>query len=338
MRIAVDVMGGDHGPGLVIDGVKIALESNAKLTELFLVGREEEIKPALQKAGCEDKRITIIHASEVLTMDDKPVEGIKRKKDSSILRAVELVKDKRADAVISQGNTGGIVAAAHIRLRPLEGVERPAIATIMPRIQGEWVLLDAGANPDTTPLQMAQSAVMGSVYYKTMLGNASPRVGLLSNGTEEIKGNNLTREALPLCRALDLNFVGYIEGPDMFSGDVEVVVTDGFVGNIVLKTMEGMGKAVKEILTSELSANPIRKLGAILARPGLRALKRRMDPDSHGGAQILGLNGNVIKVHGSAKAIVFANAIRQTATAFSTNLNQLIVTEIARANECLSRA
>ena len=332
MRIALDAMGGDNGCSVVIEGAKSALQADAKISELFLVGREDEIKSALSQSGCNDPRIRIHHASEVLTMEDKPVEGLKKKKDSSILRAVELVKEGKADAIISQGNTGGIVAASHIRLRPLPGVERPAITVIMPRVEGEWVLLDGGANPETTPSQMAQSAIMGSVYYRAMIGKKSPTVGILSNGSEEIKGNEVTREALKLCRKLDLNFVGYVEGPDMFQGKVDVVVADGFVGNIVLKTVEGMGKAIQQILKSELTATPIRKLGAMIAQNGLRGLKRRMNPDAYGGAQVLGLNGNVIKVHGSAKAVVIANAIRQTTTAFSTNLNQLIVSEIEKAN------
>ena len=336
MRIAVDAMGGDHGPSVVIDGVKSALAADAKVTELFLVGREDEIKAALSQSGCNDSRIRIHHASEVLTMEDKPVEGIKRKKDSSILRAVELVKEGKADAIISQGNTGGIVAASHIRLRPLPGVERPAIACIMPKIEGEWVLLDGGANPETTAVQMAQSAVMGSAYYSAMLGKKSPTVGILSNGSEEIKGNDVTREALKLCRQLDLNFIGYVEGSDMFQGKVDVVVADGFVGNIVLKSIEGMGKAIQQILKSELTATPIRKLGAAIAQNGLRGLKRRMNPDAYGGAQVLGLNGNVVKVHGSAKAVVIANAVRQTATAFSTHLNEHIIEGIAKANQRLA--
>jgi glycerol-3-phosphate acyltransferase PlsX len=335
MRIAVDVMGGDHGCGSVIDGVKLALDANAKISEILLVGKQEEIKSALTKSQCHDARVKIVHASEFLEMDDKPVEAIKRKKDSSILRAVELVRDGKADAIISQGNTGGIVAASHIRLRPLPGVERPAIAVIMPRVKGEWVLLDGGANPETTAVQLTQSAVMGSVYYKLMLGNPSPRVGLLSNGAEGIKGNDLTRTALALCKKLDLNFIGYVEGSDVFSGNVEVVLADGFVGNIVLKTIGGMGKAIQEILKSELMANPVRQIGAFVAQRGLRGLKKRMNPDAYGGAQVLGLNGNVIKVHGSAKAVVVANAVRQTATAFSTNLNKLITSEMAKANEIL---
>jgi glycerol-3-phosphate acyltransferase PlsX len=333
MRIAVDVMGGDHGSSVVIDGIKLALENNANISELFLVGKQDEIQAALSRNGLNDSRAKIVHASEVLTMDDKPVEGLKKKKDCSILRAVELVKNKQADAIISQGNTGGIVAASHIRLRPLQGVERPAIAVMMPAVHGEWLLLDAGANPETTANQMAQSAVIGSVYFKVMRGKPSPRVGILSNGSEEMKGNDVTRRALEFCKKLELNFVGYVEGSDMFQGNVEVVVTDGFVGNIVLKTIEGMGKAIQEILKSELTATPTRKLGALIAQKGLRGLKRRMNPDCHGGAQVLGLNGNVIKVHGSAKSVVIANAIRQTSSAFSTSLNQQIVSEIAKANE-----
>ncbi|MEP6662209.1 MAG: phosphate acyltransferase PlsX [Verrucomicrobiota bacterium] len=332
MRIAVDVMGGDHGSGVVIDGVKLALKADAKISELFLVGKQDEIQTALHRAQLQDSRIKIIHATEVLTMQDKPVEGLKKKKDCSILRAVELVKEKKADAIISQGNTGGIVAASHIRLRPLPGVERPAIAVIMPRVHGEWLLLDGGANSETTPAQLAQSAVMGSVYYKAILGNPSPRVGILSNGTEEIKGNDLTRAALVLCRKLDLNFIGYVEGPDLFSGKVEVAIADGFVGNMVLKTIEGMGKAIQEILKSELTANPVRKIGAFVAQRGLRGLKKSMNPEAYGGAPVLGLNGNVIKVHGSARAVIIANAIRQTTTASATHLNQLIIDEIAKAN------
>jgi glycerol-3-phosphate acyltransferase PlsX len=335
MRIAVDVMGGDHGPASVIDGVKIAVQEGAKFSEIFLVGRPDEIQSELDRAHLRDARIQVFPASEVLTMEDKPIDGLRKKKDCSILRSIELIKDGRADAVISQGNTGVLVAAAQIRLRRLDGVERPAIACVMPRIKGEFVLLDGGANPDATAFQMAQSAVMGSVYYQAMLGMASPRVGILSNGSEDIKGTELTRQTLVLCRQLKLNFLGYVEGNDLFQGGVEVVVADGFVGNIVLKVAEGMGKAVQEILRSELTANPIRKLGAAIAQNGLRGLKRRMNPDSYGGAQVLGLNGNVIKVHGSAKSVVVANAIRQTATAFSQNLNQLILSEIAKANSLL---
>jgi phosphate acyltransferase len=336
MRIAIDVMGGDHGCGVVIDGVKIALSNAAKVDQLFLVGKGDEINSALRKSQLNDSRIIVVHATEVLTMEDKPIEGLKKKKDCSILRAVELIKEGKADAVISQGNTGGLVAAAQIRLRRLEGVERPAIACIMPRVKGEWLLLDGGANPETTPLQMAQNAVMGAVYYKAMLGHSgAPRVGILSNGSEEIKGTDLTREACKLCKKLDLNFVGYVEGDDLFHNRIDVVVADGFVGNIVLKTAEGMGKAIHAILKAELTANPIRKLGAFIAQQGLRSLKRKMSPDSHGGAPILGLNGNVIKVHGGAKAGVFANAIAQTATVFSSHVNELILQEIARANQVL---
>ncbi len=333
MRIAVDVMGGDRGCRVVIDGIKGALAAESAIRELHLVGNEAEINPALQASGLKDARVSVHHASEVLTMEDKPVVGLRRKKDCSILRAVDLVKDGRAEAVISSGNTGGILAAASIRLRTLEGVERPAISALMPSRKGSWVLIDAGANPESTPVQLMQNAVMGSVYAREMLGISRPRVGLLSNGAEEIKGTDLTREALKLCRQLDLNFLEFIEGHDLFADHVDVVVTDGFVGNIVLKSSEALGMAVITILKDELTANPLRRLGALLSAAGLRALKRRMDPQTYGGAPMLGLNGVVFKVHGSAQARAVQNAVAQVVQALRLRVNESIVREIAAAQK-----
>jgi glycerol-3-phosphate acyltransferase PlsX len=340
MRIAVDVMGGDHGSSVVIAGVKQALHApgNERIEELFLVGQQAEIKHALAAIHCSDRRATIIHASEVLTMDDKPVAALRKKKDCSMARAIELVRDGRAQAIISPGNTGGLVAASTLRLRQLEGVDRPAIATVMPSTRGHFILLDAGANPECKPMHLVQFAVMGHVYARDMLGVARPRVGILSNGTEDIKGNDLTRDALEICRKLDLNFLGYIEGHGLFNDEVDVVVTDGFVGNIVLKTCESMGKGILRILKRELTANPLRQMGATLAQGAFRSIKKTMDPEAHGGAPLLGLNGNVIKIHGSAKERVVANAIRQTVEAVAHNLNQHIRDEIARASARLSPA
>jgi glycerol-3-phosphate acyltransferase PlsX len=335
MRIAVDVMGGDHGPGVVIAGVKQALQSpgHERIRELFLVGQQAEIKRALAALNCSDGRLQIVNATEVLTMEDKPVAALRKKKDCSMVRAVELVKDEKAEAVISLGNTGGLVAASTLKLRPLEGVDRPAIATVMPSTKGHFVLLDAGANPECKPMHLLQFAVMGSVYSREIIGVARPRVGILSNGTEELKGTDLTREALKLCQQVDLNFLGYVEGHDLFEDSVDVVVTDGFVGNIVLKTCESMGKGILKILKRELTANPLRKMGATLAQGAFRSIKKTMDPEAHGGAPLLGLNGNVIKVHGSAKERVVANAIRQTVEAVTHHVNRHIRDEIARASE-----
>jgi glycerol-3-phosphate acyltransferase PlsX len=256
----------------------------------------------------------VIHASEVLTMDDKPREGIRRKKDSSMVRAIELVHDGRADAIISPGNTGALVAGS-LKLRRLAGVERPALAARMPSRTGDFVLIDAGANPVCEPRHLAQFAVMGSVYAREILGQKKPRVGVLSNGSEESKGNDLTREAARLCALLDLNFLGYVEGFHLFEDAVDVVVADGFTGNIVLKTAESLGYAMMHLLKGE-----------------------RMDPEVYGGALLLGLNGIVIKTHGSSRAPAIAHAIRVAAEEIRHNVNEKILLQIQRANETLAAA
>lgn len=338
MRIVVDVMGGDHGPGVVIEGVKQALQSIERITEIWLVGNQDEIKAALTKIGLKDPRVRIEHASEVLTMSDKPVEGLRKKKNCSILRAVDLLKEGKGEALISPGNTGGIVAAATIRLRKLDGVDRVGIATVIPAQENEFVLLDSGANVDGRPLHLVHYAVMGSVYSRQVLGYKNPRVGILSNGTEENKGNELTLEAHRLCKAVDLNFIGNVEGHDLFHNRVDVVICDGFVGNIVLKTVESFAKGLVSWLQKELTKNPKRILGAILAKNALRTIKRRMDPDAYGGAPLLGLNGNVMKAHGSARERAIMNAIRLSTEAIHNQINQIIRDEIERANDRLAAA
>ena len=337
MRIVVDVMGGDRGPDVVVEGAKLALEEFPAISELFLVGNDAEIQRALKKSRLNDHRVQILHASQVLTMEDKPVLGLRRKKDCSLLRAVELLKDGRGQALISTGNTGGLVAASTIRLRTLAGVERPAIAPVIPSERGYFVLADGGATPECKPIHLAQFAIMGSLYCQKILGAANPRVGILSNGAEEIKGTDLTREAHKLCRKLDLNYVGYVEGHDLFNDAVEVVVADGFLGNIVLKTCESMGRAVGRFLKRELDATPLRRIGKILAGNAFLALKTRLDPDAYGGAPLLGLNGIVIKAHGSANARAIKNAIRVATETIQHQLNESIVQQIARANEILTK-
>ena len=333
MRIVVDVMGGDRGPEAVVDGARLALKDHSDISELYLVGNEADIQSALKKSGLHDKRVQVLHASQVLTMEDKPVEGLRKKKDCSLLRAVDLLKDGRGQALISTGNTGGMVAASTIRLRTLEGVERPAIATVIPSGNKYFILLDAGATPECKPVYLAQFAIMGSLYCQEILGTKNPRVGILSNGSEEMKGTELTREAHALCKKLDLNYLGYVEGHDLFADKVEVVVTDGFLGNIVLKTCESMGRAVGRFLKQELNATPIRRLGKVLAGNALLALKTKLDPDIYGGAPLLGLNGTVIKAHGSANARAMKNAIRVATETIHHHLNESIVREISKANQ-----
>jgi len=334
MRIAVDVMGGDNGCPVVIEGVKQALEADGAIAAIYLVGNEAEINPARKQAHLRDSRIEVIHASEVLTMDDKP-QSVRSKKDSSMVRAIELVYDGKADAIISPGNTGALVAGS-LKLRRLEGVERPALAARMPSRTSDFVLLDAGASPVCEPLNLAQFAVMGSVYAKELLDLDRPRVGIISNGSEESKGNELTREAAKLCAKLDMNFIGYVEGFDLFSDAVDVAVADGFVGNIVLKTAESLGYAIKNLLKTELTSSPIRQLGATLAKGGLVKLKQRMDPEVYGGAVLLGLNGIVIKAHGSSRERAIANSIRVATEEISHGVNQIISDQITAANKRLA--
>jgi glycerol-3-phosphate acyltransferase PlsX len=336
MRIAVDVMGGDHGCEVVVEGVKRALEAGYNLSAIHLVGHEEQIQAALKKTCLRDRRVHVVHASEVLTMEDKPATALRRKRDCSIARAVELVHDGNADGVVSVGNTGGIFAAATFKLGRIPGVDRGGIATVIPTPDQEFVLLDSGANIECKPLHLVQFAVMGSIYSREVLGYHNPRVGILSIGTEEGKGNELTLEAFRLCKHIDINFIGNVEGHDLFKSRVDVVVCDGFVGNIVLKTCESLALGMFAMLKAELMKNAKRKLGALLLQNAFRSIKRRMDPEIHAGAPLLGFNGPVLKAHASARERAIMNAIRLAAETVQHRVNDTIAREIARANEQLA--
>jgi glycerol-3-phosphate acyltransferase PlsX len=336
MRIAVDVMGGDHGCGVIIAGVKTALEETKDITAIYLVGNKSDIHAALPPRGFRDHRVRIIHTTEVVEMEDKPVIALRKKKDSSIARAAELVSEGKADALVSLGNTGGIFAAGTFKVGRIPGVDRGCIATVIPRQNNEFVLLDAGANVECKPLHLAQFAVMGSVYSREVLKRKNPRVGILSIGTEDAKGNELTLEAFKLCKKLDLNFIGNVEGHDLFKDHVDVVVCDGFVGNIVLKTVESLAVAMFSMLKRELMHSAQRKLGAYLAKGAFHTIRRRMDPEVYGGAPLLGFNGLVFKAHASARERAVASAIRVTANAVKTQINQTIARDIAAANKILN--
>jgi glycerol-3-phosphate acyltransferase PlsX len=333
MRIAVDVMGGDHGCGVIVDGVIQALNQLAGLETAILVGREPDILKALETRSIDSSRLKIQHADEVLAMDDRPMDAVRRKKDCSITVGINLLKQGEADAFLSPGNTGGVVTASTVKLRRLPGLERAGIATVLPTPQNDFVLLDAGANVDSKPIHLAHYAVMGNVYAREILGIPNPRVGILSVGTEDIKGNDLTLEAFSLCKQLDLNFVGNVEGHDLFSNRVDVVVCDGFVGNVVLKSCESLAQNLFSWLREELTAGPVRKIGALMAKGAFRTIKRRMDPDAYGGAPLLGLNSNVFIAHGSAGAKAVKNAIRMTYSAFDHQINQQMTEAISMANE-----
>ncbi len=332
MRIALDAMGGDHGCVVAIKGVKRALDIDDRITELMLVGQEEAIRAALQEVHLTDSRVQIIHASEVLTMKDKPLEAIRKKKDSSLVRAIELVRYKKADAVISAGNTGALVAGS-MKLGRIEGVERPAITCRFPSLSQDFIMLDCGANTVSEPSHLAQFAVMGRIYAREILGVKNPRVGVLSNGTEAGKGTELTQEAARFCAQLNLNFIGYCEGFDLFNDGVDVVVCDGFTGNIVLKTCESLSKTFSRLLKNEVKANPVRVVGGALARGAFSALKKRLDPEVYGGAAVLGVNGIVIKAHGSSRERAFTSAVRVAADEFGRGLKQMIAADIRQANQ-----
>jgi len=331
-------MGGDHGCGVVIAGAKLALKTNKKISALYLVGDQASIHAALPPGGFRDHRVKVIHASEVVEMDDKPAVALRKKKDSSMARAAELVSEGKADAMVSLGNTGGLFAAATFKVGRVEGVARGCIATVIPRQGNEFVLLDAGANIECKPVHLAQFAVMGNIYSREVLGRKKPRVGVLSIGTEECKGNDLTLEAFKLCKKLDLNFIGNVEGHDLFKDHVDVVVCDGFVGNIVLKTSESLAVAMFSMLKRELMHTAQRKLGAFLAKGAFHAIRKRMDPEVYGGAPMLGFKGLVFKAHGSARERAIASAIRVTADAVQHRVNEIIAREIGDANKKLSAA
>jgi glycerol-3-phosphate acyltransferase PlsX len=335
MRIAVDVMGGDHGCGVIIAGVKRALEESKNISGIYLVGNKDEIHDALPPRGFRDHRVRVVHSTEVVEMEDEPVAAMRKKKDSSIVRAADLVREGKADALVSLGNTGGIFAAATFGVGRIEGVKRGCIATVIPRHETEFVLVDAGANIECKPFHLAQFAVMGNVYSREVFKRKKPRVGILSNGTEDSKGNELTLEAFKLCKKLDLNFIGNVEGHDLFKEHVDVVVCDGFIGNIVLKTAESLAVAMFTMLKRELMNSAQRKLGAFLAKGAFHAIRRRMDPEVYGGAPMLGFNGLVFKAHASARERAVASAIRHTSNAIQNHINEIIARDIAAANKIL---
>lgn len=327
-------MGGDLGPAEVVQAVKLVLSEVED--PITLVGNQVELGPLLAQAGLAGHRqISIVHASEVITMEDKPLQALKRKKDSSMVRAIELVKNGDASVVISCGNTGALMAGSTLRLRMMNGVERPALAAVIPREGGYFILIDAGANPEARPDHLVHNAVLGANYAKVILGLSAPRVGLITIGTEEGKGNALIAETHDQLKKITsvLNYVGPIEGFQVFRNTVDVVVCDGFVGNTLLKTWESLAKFITTMLKEELQQNPLRMGGAILAKGAFDSLKSRMNPDRYGGAPLLGVRGNILKAHGSSNRFAIASAIRAAAKIIHQDLYHHIEHDIARANE-----
>jgi glycerol-3-phosphate acyltransferase PlsX len=335
-RIAVDAMGGDLGPSEVVAAVKLALAHNAGLNPITLVGDEALLGPILAHQGLKcGERLSVLHAPEVITMEDKPLHALKKKKDSSMVKAIELVKSGEAKVVVSCGNTGALMACGTLRLRTMDGVARPALAAVVPRQGGHFILIDAGANPESRPEHLLHNAILGSHYCRVVLGVSSPRVGLMSIGTEDGKGNALITETNELLKKVDgiIRYAGPIEGFQVFAEHVDVVVCDGFVGNIMLKSWESLEKFIRSLLREELGANPLRKTGALLSKGAFAAMKERINPERYGGAPLLGLRGNILKAHGSSNRNAIRSAIRAAGEIIKADMNHRMETDIARANE-----
>lgn len=310
MKIALDAMGGDNAPLETIKGAVAALEEVSEL-ELVLVGKKEVIEAELSKYKYNKEKIEIVDAREIIEMTDEPVVAVKSKKDSSMNRTLELVKDGTVNASVSAGNTGALITASQLKLKRIKGVLRPAIATMFPNKKGHMLMLDVGATADCKPEFLNQYAMMGSKYMEILLGRKNSKVGLLNIGTEEGKGNEVTREAYNLLKEnKSINFVGNVESTEVMNGNIDVVVTDGFTGNMVLKTAEGIGKFILDVIKTEVSKSFIYKLGALLLMPALKVVKSKMDSSEYGGAIFLGLNGISIKAHGNSDAVAIKNAIK----------------------------
>lgn len=310
MKIALDAMGGDNAPIETIKGAMEALKEIEDL-ELVLVGQKEIIEKEISKYKFDNNRIEILDAREVILMTDEPVNAVRSKKDSSMNRALELVKDGKVDASVSAGNTGALITASQLKLKRIKGVLRPAIATMFPNKKGNMLMLDLGATADCKAEFLNQYAMMGTKYVEILLGKKNPSVGLLNIGTEEGKGNELTRDSYELLRENKrINFVGNVESTSMLDGDIDIIVTDGFTGNIVLKTSEGIAKFMFTSIKEEVEKSIIYKIGALLLKPAIKAIKTKMDSSEYGGAMFLGLNGLSIKAHGNSDATGIKNAIK----------------------------
>jgi phosphate acyltransferase len=333
MKVALDAMGGDRAPAVNIGGAIDALRQYPKLTHLYLVGDEAVLKAECAKQGLDlhDKRVSIVHAPEVIGMAEPGAKTVRKKKQSSINVAMELVKEGKADAFVSAGNTGAAVASATLKLRTLKGVDRAGIASALPNEHGLCNILDAGANPEAKPEHLIAYAIMGTAFARHVLGVKNPKIGLMSNGEEDEKGTTFTKETFKrLKETPGINFIGNVEGHDLFETELDVVLCDGFVGNIVLKSVEATAKAVSKWLKAEIKGNPLRIAGAVLANGAFKALKEKSSYETYGGSPLLGVNGVVIIAHGSSSAIAVKDAIRVGVETAEHRINAKIEEALAK--------
>jgi glycerol-3-phosphate acyltransferase PlsX len=316
MAIVLDAMGSDNFP---LPEIEAAYQAAAELdTRIFLVGQEERIKPLIAKHN--DSRVELIHAPEILEMGDKPARNARNKADNSMAIGMDMLKDGRADAFVTAGNTGGAMANGLFRLGRIPGVKRPALTTVLPTRTGFAIAVDIGANADCKPLFLLQFGVMGSIYAEKVLGIQNPKVALLSNGEEEGKGNTLVKESFPLFKESSLNFVGNAEPKELFRGEIDVIVHDGFTGNVMIKTSEAVAKLLLDVMKEELTSSLVTKIGAGLAMPAFRNLQKVMDPRQIGAAPLLGIDGLIFVGHGRSDALALVNSIKRAQQAIDAGL------------------
>jgi phosphate acyltransferase len=324
--IVVDGMGGDHAPKAVVEGCVQALQKAD--IKIIITGRESEIKAELAKHKYDESRLSVIHTEEVISPNEAPVMALRKKKDSSLVRALNLVKNGEADALISAGSTGALMAGATLILGRIKGVDRVALAPVMPGKNAAFMVIDAGANVDCKPNYLVQFALMGKVYFENVLGVKNPSVGLVNIGAEEEKGNELTKAAFPLLKESGFNFAGNVEPRDVSSGDVNVLVCDGFVGNTILKMYEGVASNIFSMLKVEIMSSFRSKVGGILLKPVFDRFKKKFDYSEYGGTAFLGAKGICIKAHGSSDAKAFKNAIRQAKDCYDKDIIRKIENEL----------
>ena len=336
MRIAVDAMGGDHAPQVNVDGAIAAYREFGIAT--LLVGRAGELTRLLMDSGYRGREIEVVDAPEVVTMDDHPVAALRKKRNSSIRVAAHCVRDGRAEGLVSAGNTGAAMVSAKIVIGTIEGVDRPALATVLPNLTGHCLLLDVGANPEAKTQHFKEFAVMGSIYAQLVFGKPSPSIGLMSIGEEDTKGSDRTKEAFKTLKETGLNFIGNVEGRDVFNGRVDVIVTDGFTGNVILKVSESLSEMVEQLLREEIKRTLKASVGFLLSRDAFRRFKTRLDYSEYGGAPLLGVKGCVIICHGRSSAKAVKNAIRLAAEFSRQSLAQKIQSSIADLHSREARA
>lgn len=330
-RVVLDAMGGDNAPAEMIKGAIDAISKNDSII-VILVGKEEIIKKELEGYTYNKEQIEIVNATEVIETAEPPVKAIRSKKDSSIVVGMKMVKNKEADAFVSAGSSGAILVGGQLLVGRIKGVERPPLAPLVPNAKGVSLLVDCGANVDARPSQLVQFAKMGSIYMEHIVGVKNPKVGILNIGAEEEKGNALVKETFPLLKECeDINFVGSIEARDIPNGEVDVVVCEAFAGNVALKVMEGTAKVLTSMIKESMLGSLRTKIGALLVKPALKGVVKRFDTSSHGGAPLLGLNGLVVKTHGSSKAVEISNSILQCVTFKEQKINEKIA-------ECINKA